>query len=98
MISVRSVVNPFFAAHEGRRTRQEILPRFRHLLPYGRITMLSGTHKGGPYYNLLLYDRAIVLPDYAPPSVEVLGAVTERILRRQLLVDLDPPARQIAGP
>ena len=49
MISVRSVVNPFFAAHEGRRTRQEILPRFRHLLPYGRITMLSGTHKGGPY-------------------------------------------------
>ena len=47
---------------------------------------------------LLFNDRAIKLPDDSPSAVEVLGAVTEGILRRQLLVDLDSPARQIAGP
>ncbi len=48
----------------------------------GRAYSSAYAHKVYPCNNLLFNDRAIKLPDYSPPAVEVLGAVAERILRR----------------
>ena len=47
---------------------------------------------------LLFNDRAIELPDDSPSAVEVVGAVTEGILRGELLIDFDSPPGRIAGP
>jgi len=70
-------------------------------MPVVRTTRNIGRHKGRRYRRrapLLLDHRAIELPDDSPPTVELLGAVAERILRRQLRVDLDPPPGVILAP